>query len=180
MTVQWAVPDARTEAPAPEADADVPNAPSPAPAAAGSAVLLVGGTMCEMCDKHVKEALEALDGITSAAADHTSGKVRVEYTAMPDGEDIRAALASADYEYGGIESPETDASPMTRILSVGGMSCSHCEAAVKKALESLDGVVSAEVSHESGSAEVVLSAAVADDALRAAVEAEGYTVTGIR
>ena len=175
-----AVPDARTEAPAPEADADVPNAPSPAPAAAGSAVLLVGGMMCEMCEKHVKEALEALDGITSAAADHTSGKVRVEYTAMPDGEDIRAALASADYEYGGIESPETDASPMTRILSVGGMSCSHCEAAVKKALESLDGVVSAEVSHESGSAEVVLSAAVADDALRAAVEAEGYTVTGIR
>ncbi|MBR6951241.1 MAG: heavy-metal-associated domain-containing protein [Oscillospiraceae bacterium] len=60
------------------------------------------------------------------------------------------------------------------------MSCSHCESAVTKALEALDGVASAEASHEAGTATVVLSADVPAEALKAAVEAEGYAVTDIR
>jgi Cu2+-exporting ATPase len=59
------------------------------------------------------------------------------------------------------------------------MSCSHCENAVKKALEAVEGVVSASVSHEEGTAEITLSGDVPGGVLKTAVEAEGYTVTDI-
>ena len=56
------------------------------------------------------------------------------------------------------------------------MMCGHCEATVKKALEELPQVASAEVSHESGTAKVTLNADISDDALKAVVEAKGYKV----
>ena len=68
---------------------------------------------------------------------------------------------------------------MTRTIHIEGMMCAHCEATVKKALEALDGVQSAAVSHEAGTAVVTLSAPVEDAALAAAVQAKDYTVTGI-
>ena len=68
---------------------------------------------------------------------------------------------------------------MTKTMKIEGMMCMHCEATVKKALEKLDGVESAQVSHEAGTAVVTLSADVADDALKKAVEDKDYTVTGI-
>ena len=68
---------------------------------------------------------------------------------------------------------------MTKTIHIEGMMCAHCEATVKKALEALDGVESAAVSHEAGTAVVTMSAPVADDALRDAVQAKDYTVTGI-
>ena len=70
-------------------------------------------------------------------------------------------------------------SVMTKTIHIEGMMCAHCEATVKKALEALDGVESAAVSHEAGTAVVSLRAPVADDALRDAVQAKDYTVTGI-
>ncbi len=69
---------------------------------------------------------------------------------------------------------------MTKTLSIEGMGCIRCAAKVKKALEALPQVDSAEVSHETGSAVVSLSGAVEDAALKAAVEQyDGYTVTAI-
>ncbi len=68
---------------------------------------------------------------------------------------------------------------MTKTMTIEGMMCSHCEANVKKALEAVEGVTAAEVSHEKGTAVVELSADVADDVLRAAVEAKDYKVKGI-
>lgn len=68
---------------------------------------------------------------------------------------------------------------MTKTMTIEGMMCPHCEAAVKGALEALEGVTAAEVSHEKGSAVVTLAAPVADDVLRAAVEGKGYAVKGI-
>lgn len=68
---------------------------------------------------------------------------------------------------------------MIKTLKITGMMCSHCEATVKKALEALDGVVSAEVSHESGTARVTLAGDISDRALKKAVEAKGYKVNGI-
>ena len=68
---------------------------------------------------------------------------------------------------------------MTKTIHIEGMMCAHCEATVKKALEALDGVQSAAVSHEAGTAVVTLSAPVEDAALAAAVQAKDYTVTGI-
>ncbi len=69
--------------------------------------------------------------------------------------------------------------PLVRTIKIEGMMCGHCEATVKHALEALPNVASAEVSHEAGTAVVTLTAPVADEALRQAVEAEDYTVTEI-
>ncbi len=68
---------------------------------------------------------------------------------------------------------------MTKTISIEGMMCNHCEANVKGALEALEGVQSAQVSHDNGTAVVELTADVADDVLKAAVEAKDYKVTGI-
>ena len=65
---------------------------------------------------------------------------------------------------------------MTTTLKINGMMCPHCEATVKTALESIDGVTSAEVSHESGTAVVTLSKEVSEDVLKEAVVDKGYTV----
>ena len=65
---------------------------------------------------------------------------------------------------------------MEKTLKIEGMMCGHCEAMVKKALEELPQVTSAEVSHESGTAKVTLNADISDDALKAVVEAKGYKV----
>lgn len=65
---------------------------------------------------------------------------------------------------------------MTITLKINGMMCPHCEATVKTALESIDGVTSAEVSHESGTAVVTLSKEVSEDVLKKAVVDKGYTV----
>ena len=68
---------------------------------------------------------------------------------------------------------------MVKTMKIEGMMCPHCEARVKKALEAVEGVESAVASHESGTAVVTLSAPVADEALKAAVEAQDYPVLGI-
>ena len=66
------------------------------------------------------------------------------------------------------------------VLTVEGMMCEHCEATVKKALEALPGVLSAEASHRDGIARVEAEKPLDENALRQAVEAEDYEVKGIR
>ena len=69
---------------------------------------------------------------------------------------------------------------MEKTLKIEGMMCGHCEARVKKALEAIDGVEKAEVSHEKGNAVVTMKTPIADEALKNAVEAQDYRVTEIR
>lgn len=68
---------------------------------------------------------------------------------------------------------------MTINLKIEGMMCEHCEAHVKKALEAVDGVTSAEPSHKTGGAAVAVAQEISDDQLRQAVEEAGYRVTKI-
>lgn len=68
---------------------------------------------------------------------------------------------------------------MKKTMYITGMMCGHCEARVKKALEAVDGVAEAKVSHEAGTAVVTLSKDVANDTLKKAVEAQDYPVTSI-
>ena len=68
---------------------------------------------------------------------------------------------------------------MKKTVTIEGMMCGHCEMHVKKALEALDGVIAAEVSHEAGTAVVTLSGNVSDDTMKKAVEDQGYKVTAI-
>lgn len=69
---------------------------------------------------------------------------------------------------------------MTKTMKINGMMCGHCEAAVKKALEAVEGVESAQVSHEEGTAVVTLQNDVADEVLKKAVEDKDYEVTEIK
>ena len=68
---------------------------------------------------------------------------------------------------------------MKKTMKIEGMMCGHCEAAVKKALEALDGVEMAEVSHDAGTAIVTLSADVSDEILTKAVEDKDYKVLSV-
>ncbi len=67
---------------------------------------------------------------------------------------------------------------MVKTIKIEGMMCPHCEAHVKKALEALDGVQSAEASHTAKQA-VVTGENLNDAAMKAAVEEAGYKVLGI-
>ena len=88
--------------------------------------------------------------------------------------DVKTSRKAVDFE---IETEE--ATNMVKTLKIEGMMCPHCEATVKKALEKIEGVTNAEVSHERGTAIVTLARDVADDVLKNAVEEKDYTVTGI-
>ena len=75
---------------------------------------------------------------------------------------------------------ESEEKSMTKTMNIEGMMCGHCEARVKKALEALDAVSEAAVSHESGTAVVTLSSDISDEKLKETVEAEDYKVTSIQ
>ena len=76
--------------------------------------------------------------------------------------------------------PKKEQEIMEKTLTIEGMMCTHCEARVKKALEALENVTQAQVSHEKGTAVVTLSADVPNDTLKQAVEAQDYPVTRIQ
>lgn len=69
---------------------------------------------------------------------------------------------------------------MKKTLKIEGMMCGHCEMHVKKALEALDGVTNAEVSHKTGTAVITLVKDVSNDVLKQAVAEQGYEVTDIQ
>ena len=77
------------------------------------------------------------------------------------------------------DKPEEKITMITRKMDVEGMMCPHCEARVKKALEAIEGVKEAVVSHESASAVVTLDSPVSDEVLTKAVTDAGYEVKGI-
>ena len=79
-----------------------------------------------------------------------------------------------------IKTSKGEKTNMEKTLKIEGMMCSHCEATVKKALESIDGVEKAEVSHEKGQAIVTLTKEVTNDVLKTSVEEKDYKVTDIQ
>lgn len=147
-------------------------------AARGKAVVLVEGMMCENCENHVKKALESLPFITGARADHKTGRVSITYSSQPDEAAMKQVLAKADYEYKGILFPKEETN-MKETVKIEGMMCNHCEMTVKKALEALDGVEKADVSHIKGIAVLTLDKAVADGDIKKAIEDKDYTFKGI-
>ena len=76
------------------------------------------------------------------------------------------------------EKKEKGNDPMKKVMHIEGMMCQNCEKHVSKALNGIEGV-SAVVSLEENKADITLEKEVSDDVLKAAVEEEGYTVTGI-
>ncbi len=75
-----------------------------------------------------------------------------------------------------INNNKRESKVMEKTMKIEGMMCGHCESRVKQVLEAIDGVTSAEVSHEKNSARVMLSKDISDDVLKNAVEEQGYKV----
>lgn len=131
----------------------------------------VSGMMCAHCEKTVKESLEKVPGVISAAADHVKGEAVVKYKGNID----EAALAAA-VEAKGYTVSEKGGNNMEVTLKVQGMMCAHCEKTVKESLEALDGVVSATADHNTGNVVVKLSKEVPVETLKKAVEDKDYKV----
>ena len=84
-----------------------------------------------------------------------------------------------EYETKNKEIEERKERIMQKTVKIEGMMCNHCEASVKKALEKIEGVEAAEVSHEKGTAVITLSGEVADEVIKAAIEDRDYKFLGI-
>ncbi len=78
------------------------------------------------------------------------------------------------------KSKQSEENKMEKTMKIKGMMCGHCEARVKKCLDELPGVAEAIVSHKKGTAVVKLAEEISDEALKATVEAQGYTVLGFK
>ena len=130
----------------------------------------VEGMMCGHCEERVADALEKTGKAKDLVANHENSSVEfIDQGLSP--EEIENAIEEAGYKI--IKNKGED--NMEKILNVEGMSCNHCTASVKKALEGLDGVKEADVSLEEKNAKVELDKEVADEALVKAVEDAGYT-----
>ena len=130
----------------------------------------VEGMTCGHCEKRVADALEKTGKAKDVVANHENSSVEfIDQGLRP--EEIENAIEEAGYKI--IKNKGED--NMEKILNVEGMSCNHCTASVKKALEGLDGVKEADVSLEGKNAKVELDKDVADEALVKAVEDAGYT-----
>ena len=97
------------------------------------------------------------------------------YEGRPYSDDKTECSRHSDDNYSDL----TKEDAMTKTMMIEGMMCGHCEATVKKALEAIDGVASADVSHEKGTAVVSLASDVPDDVLKKAVEDRDYKVLSI-
>jgi len=95
------------------------------------------------------------------------------------GSDIRDRMSEIKEDFEKKINIKKENVTMEKTISIEGMMCGHCEATVKKALESIDGVLSADVSHDKGTAVVTLAEEVDNSVLKKAVEDKDFKVTGI-
>ena len=96
-------------------------------AASAEETILVSGMMCGHCEAHVKEALEKIDGVREATADHGKGQVVLKLSAPVDESALKAAVEGAGYTFKGIaEDPAASLQGHAEIL-VEGMTCGNCE-----------------------------------------------------
>ena len=130
----------------------------------------VEGMTCGHCEKRVADALEKTGKAKDVVASHENSSVEfIDQGLSP--EEIENAIEEAGYKI--IKNKGEDS--MEKILNVEGMSCMHCVAHVKEALEKVEGVREADVKLEEKRAEVKMDKEVSDDALVKAVEGAGYS-----
>lgn len=130
----------------------------------------VEGMMCGHCEKRVADALEKTGKAKNAVANHENSSVEFIDQGLSL-EEIKNAIEEAGYKI--IKNKGEDS--MEKILNVEGMSCNHCVASVRKALEGLEGVREADVSLDDKKARVELDKDLADEALVKAVEDAGFS-----
>lgn len=130
----------------------------------------VEGMTCGHCEKRVSEALEKTGKAKNVLANYQEGTVKFVDSGIT-AEEIKKAVEEVGYKI--IKNKGEDS--MEKILNVEGMSCMHCVAHVKEALEKVEGVREADVKLEEKRAEVKMDKEVSDDDLVKAVEGAGYS-----
>ena len=131
--------------------------------------LAVTGMSCKHCQAHVKEALEKVPGVASAEVDLEGAKACVKADDSVTADALVKAVEAAGYGASPLEGK-------TVTLPVKGMMCGHCQARVKKALEGVAGVTSADVDLEGAKATVACGTGVSEDALKKAIVDASYEV----
>lgn len=140
-------------------------------AESGKTVTLnIDGMMCAHCEKAVKTALEAVEGVTEATASHEKGTAVVILDRNVPTETLAAAVEAKGYKV------ISGGGKMEITLKVEGMMCGHCEKHVKDALEAIDGVAEATANHRTGEVKVTLTKDVPVETLKKAIEDQDYKV----
>ena len=144
---------------------------------AGISVIKIAGLDSENAQM-VLETVQSIPGVKTAEVLKDYCGVQVDFTCGYNIEDIHKAINDCGLVFTGIE--KGGQQPMEKTVLVEGMMCSHCEAHVQKALESLDGVEKVICNHEAGTAVMTLSKDVSEADVQKAVEEAGYTFKGIQ
>ncbi len=138
------------------------------------------------------EKIRAEEKTPESGKQLAEGKQQTKETQPADGQKVITEAVIKEIEAAGMKAVESsikdttnaknkmmEESTMNKTMKIDGMMCGHCEARVKKCLEALPEVSEAVASHTDGTAVVTLIAEIADDVLKAAVEAQDYTVLSI-
>ncbi len=109
----------------------------------------------------------------------TSKKLETAAKLLKNVEEENRKILNLDAQEDNTNNKGGNGTSMKKTINIEGMMCPHCEATVKKALEGLDGVESAEVSHEAGTAIVSLTADISDEIFTKTIEDKDYKVVSI-
>lgn len=119
-------------------------------------------------------SLETVDG--GRVSENKRNEIRKKLEELFKAEDE----SSETIKYKQTQTRMEDETSMKMEMKINGIMCGHCEKTVKNALEAVEGVVEAVVSHESGTAVVTLEKEVDQQLLKQAVEAKDYEVVEIK
>lgn len=122
-------------------------------------VLALQGLTCMNCAQRVKKALESREDVEQAEVNVHYAKVTGEAPSQA----LIDSVVAAGYQAAVAQQPDTE-------LQLNGLSCMHCAASTRKALEAVPGVIAADVSIDSAK----VYGEAAPEALIAAVEDAGY------
>ena len=150
-----------------------------APANELEKTLQIDGMMCGHCEGTVKRALEAIDGIQEAEAIAAENVCYVTLTKPVDEAAMKAAIEKEGYVLNSVWAGRQANTEIKKVYCVEGMTCSHCEGTVKRALEAIDGIEEVTASAEKNTVIVISSKAMTEAVIKAAIEKEGYDFKGI-
>ncbi len=142
----------------------------------------IEGMMCEHCERAVKTALEAVEGVETVTADAKAGTATIRLQPGTSEEAMAEAVKKAGYVphgFAGDEPSAPAAEAVTKTVKIEGMMCEHCERAVSEAIGAVAGVESVKADAKAGTAAVTMKPDTDEEALKAAVTKAGYVFLGI-
>ena len=142
----------------------------------------IEGMMCEHCERAVKTALEAVEGVETVTADAKAGTATIRLQPGTSEEALAEAVKKAGYVphgFAGEDGACAVDNGLTKTVKIDGMMCEHCEKAVTTALSAVEGVESVKADAKAGTAIITVKSGTDEGAIEAAVVKAGYVFLGI-